>query len=465
MGPSASTGRKAARRQAEKEARTHHEAAGRLLAEAQQQVLDGQRRQDKARADAERCAEACAQAYAELSEPFRTHVSPADPADWLATAFPSAADLEALKQKHAGLQGEGGQLDREAKALRQQLPEDQKEEKRLETAREQLRQAGDGIASQRAVQEALRQNCHNDLAAAAAEVPDAWKAAAQTAKPADLGAWQDERDALQAAGVEVKHRDLLHAGLALQGLLRNKQELEAQRDAIPLEARRPPEEVRRLLADAKQQEKHGHDTLVAARGERQRFLDRRDERRRLAEERAEVVKQLGHYQVLAKYLDRDYLQRHLMRQAERTIVAYARDILDRLSDGQIGLQQRNEDAGGADKALVLEAFNRSSTDNRPHRVEMLSGSERFRVAVSLALAIGQYASCQHRPIQSVIIDEGFGCLDPANRQLMIQELHNLQGQLHRILLVSHQEEFAGAFTNGYRFERENGATRVCRFSK
>src|SRR5262249_40513266 len=96
----------------------------------------------------------------------------------------------------------------------------------------------------------------------------------------------------------------------------------------------------------------------------------------------------------------------------------------------------------------------------PCRVEMLSGSERFRVAVSLALAIGQYASRQHRPIQSVIIDEGFGCLDPANRQLMIQELHNLQGQLHRILLVSHQEEFADAFTNGYRFELDHGSTTV-----
>jgi hypothetical protein len=46
---------------------------------------------------------------------------------------------------------------------------------------------------------------------------------------------------------------------------------------------------------------------------------------------------------------------------------------------------------------------------------------------------------------------------------MIQELHNLQGQPQRILLVSHQEEFADAFTNGYRFELENGATREKRF--
>jgi hypothetical protein len=53
----------------------------------------------------------------------------------------------------------------------------------------------------------------------------------------------------------------------------------------------------------------------------------------------------------------------------------------------------------------------------------------------------EYASRQHRPIESVIIDEGFGC---QGRQVMIQELQNLRGQLHCILLVSHQEEVANA---------------------
>ena len=46
---------------------------------------------------------------------------------------------------------------------------------------------------------------------------------------------------------------------------------------------------------------------------------------------------------------------------------------------------------------------------------------------------------------------------------MIQELQNLRGHLHCILLVSHQEEFADAFPDGYRFELEGGATRVTRF--
>ena len=41
----------------------------------------------------------------------------------------------------------------------------------------------------------------------------------------------------------------------------------------------------------------------------------------------------------------------------------------------------------------------------------------------------------------------------------------LRGHLRCILLVSHQEEFAEAFPNGYRFELQNGATKVSRFQR
>ena len=162
-------------------------------------------------------------------------------------------------------------------------------------------------------------------------------------------------------------------------------------------------------------------------------------------------------------LGRDRLQRHLVRQAERQIVDYANGVLDRLSGGQLMLRLCGSD-DGADKALDLEAVNRE-TGESPINVSFLSGSQRFRVAVSLALGIGQYASRQHRPIESVIIDEGFGCLDRDGRQVMIQELHNLRGHLKCILLVSHQDEFADAFADGYRFELTNGSTKVTRFQR
>jgi exonuclease SbcC len=49
--------------------------------------------------------------------------------------------------------------------------------------------------------------------------------------------------------------------------------------------------------------------------------------------------------------------------------------------------------------------------------------------------------------------------------VMIQELQNLRGHMRCILLVSHQEEIAEAFANGYRFELTNGTTEVTRFQR
>ena len=109
--------------------------------------------------------------------------------------------------------------------------------------------------------------------------------------------------------------------------------------------------------------------------------------------------------------------------------------------------------------MQLEVIERVQGRTGVRRAEYLSGSQKFRVAVSLALAIGQYArGGQGRPIESVIIDEGFGSLDREGRDEMIDQLRALRGRLARIVLVSHQEEFAQAFPDGYQFEVKDGTT-------
>ena len=160
---------------------------------------------------------------------------------------------------------------------------------------------------------------------------------------------------------------------------------------------------------------------------------------------------------LTELLGRKRLQRHLLRQAEHGIVEQANRLLDRLTGGVLSLRLQG-DSGDDERALELAATKKST--GQTFALSFLSGSERFRVAVALALAIGQYGCRRRRPIESVIIDEGFGCLDRANRQSMIDELGALREQLRCVILVSHQEEFAEAFRTGYRFQLVDGATRV-----
>jgi DNA repair exonuclease SbcCD ATPase subunit len=59
-----------------------------------------------------------------------------------------------------------------------------------------------------------------------------------------------------------------------------------------------------------------------------------------------------------------------------------------------------------------------------------------------------------------MIDEGFGSLDRASRAAMIRDLHALAEVLPRVIVVSHDEDFAAAFPHRYDFRLENGRTAV-----
>ncbi len=88
---------------------------------------------------------------------------------------------------------------------------------------------------------------------------------------------------------------------------------------------------------------------------------------------------------------------------------------------------------------------------------------RFRVAISLAIAIGQMA-CGGAPMNTLIIDEGFGALDEENRGLMVDQLRHLsEHELKngRIIVVSHQEDVREEFGHRFRLSRDSdGYARV-----
>ena len=152
------------------------------------------------------------------------------------------------------------------------------------------------------------------------------------------------------------------------------------------------------------------------------------------------------------------LQRELVRSAEREIVHLANATAQNLSDGDLSIElDAAED--GDDKAFTLRV--RRAEDAYPTPAVMLSGSQKFRVSVAVALAIGRYAAGQARPLESVIIDEGFGSLDARGLETMADELNQLRRNqlVKRIILVSHQDEFARRFPVGYRLEHgETGTT-------
>jgi exonuclease SbcC len=470
----------------------------------------------QARADIDRLTRSLNLRYAELPVSFQQKISPALPTDWTATKYPerdelvnlrrqvqsldalrrqvkdAEADVKrwndlrsrslaaeenlkrlrgqltddpvAIRTRHAGLQSQEKTLTDTVKAARLALETLDRE---IDKAGREAHQAVTALAdiSSKIQSEDEKQKIHTDnLKRALDQLPAEWRKQTEDAGLKEHGTWKAELEDLEVKGTAAKFRQLEQARIGLGAMRDEIAKLEAEADAFPPEVRQPADEMRAHVLLARQEFEAREKELRDAERSRDKLDGYRQQRAKLGEQYKQIDREHARHKLLSELLGRDRLQRHLVRQAERMIVDYANAVLDRLSGGQLFLKLVGTDDGDGNKALDLECFNRH-TGGAPINVAFLSGSQKFRVAVSLALAIGQYASKQHRPIESVIIDEGFGCLDRQGRQVMIQELQNLRGHLHCILLVSHQEEFADAFADGYRFELHDGATKVSRFQR
>lgn len=503
---------------AETAAREAFGIADRELQRLREAYRDSTSELRRAREDVERLADECRLAYQQLQTQYRERIALSPPTDWTATTWPTADELRALKKEATGLGAARDQL----KELQEQLAKHErlltqrgttqeavdrvkalfgendpaslrKEETSLkaeesaiagklrevklllqETEREieqvarqqtEVQKSLSSLESQLNVESAKCVQHREAIDRAGKLLPPTWRDAAAKAGLAEQNKWKAELEALSNKGTESRYEELAQTRASLDQLKQDISLAKEEERRFNPDAKRPVDEIRGLLARARLAVNEKANDFQAAREEKA-ILDRhRADREKLRQQKMSLDKELVQATLLAQLLGRDRLQRHLVRTAERQIVDYANGILDRLSGGQLLLRLcGNEEGTATERALDLQAYNRMTGD-APINVNFLSGSQRFRVAVSLALGIGQYASRQHRPIESVIIDEGFGCLDRNGRQVMIQELQNLRGHLKCVLLVSHQEEFADAFADGYRFELVDGATRISRFQR
>lgn len=292
-------------------------------------------------------------------------------------------------------------------------------------------------------------------------LPQEWLERSFISSENDLRAFEARAEVLKEANQKLE--DLRKA--------RNQQEARKSRRAgiadeigkIKTKARRAVSEIEIEEAAVKLRKEESEGRLKFAETEKRNLENRREQREQLEKDWGKAAHKFELYKELAKQLSADYLQRQLLQDAEKSIVAHANRLLDRVSGGSLRLELKAasapDTAGGA-KALDLRAYyEKAGLESLP--VDALSGGQRFRVAVSLALGIGQYASSGTRRLESVIIDEGFGSLDREGRDEMISELHQLKNELRRIIIVSHQEEVAQVFANNkYLIEHSDGSSRV-----
>jgi DNA repair exonuclease SbcCD ATPase subunit len=284
---------------------------------------------------------------------------------------------------------------------------------------------------------------------------------ATTWKPAVLA---DERRELEEADVErdfeaIAEDRALHADRERR-LAEVDQQIEEQ---VPPDARRPSAEVEFEVTAAGKAVQEAERARDAARELLAELTRRREQREDTQRRLTEAERDHALHDRLAGLLGPQGIQLDLVRQAERRIIDLANVTLGRVSRGELRFDPPDPAA-----TQPLDLSVRRAGCPGPIPVGNLSGGQRCRVAIALALAVCRFACGEAQPLQSVIIDEAFANLDRDGRMAMIDVLRDGQiagDMLRRIIVVSHHEDVAAAFPVGYRLEADGGVTRATVFGR
>lgn len=210
----------------------------------------------------------------------------------------------------------------------------------------------------------------------------------------------------------------------------------------------------------------------AARDESRRMWQEVQRRQAVASELAELRPRLTEYTKTVKTLTGDVATHALLVEAFKPagipsmILAGvveelnedANEILGFLGDDGLGVNvstQREKAGGGVDEKVMIYALTaQGSTDYKT-----LSGSEKLRVALAVRLGL---AKCIARrtgsPVQTIVMDEGWGALDEVSKHAVQDVLTRLSSEF-AVLTVSHIEDVRSAFPTVIEVSAETGTSR------
>jgi len=361
------------------------------------------------------------------------------------------------------LQSEHGQLSASKEGIEAELETAKRDQVSANTtyekAKSELQQVRDRQSHRSGTLITLQVSKERDqrnLNAQIAQFSEDWQIEACNITRQRLSDLLQERNNLEV--YEEQHQQLTAAEKTLMDLVAHQEEVEGLINMLPVEARRSADQVSRELSDSLEESRLAHGRLTTAQTRRTQLLAQRTQYLETEANWKVADRKSYLYGILSEKFSERGIQKAIINKAEVAIVHLSNQVLDSLSGGRSKLRLR--EAGGNKKALDMEVWDSQTGGDKPILTSLASGSQRFRIAISVALGIGQYIGRESNRIESVIIDEGFGSLDREGRESIIQELYNLRQHLKRIILVSHQEEFSRGFSTGYEIQLVDGASQV-----
>jgi len=213
-----------------------------------------------------------------------------------------------------------------------------------------------------------------------------------------------------------------------------------------------PERALELLKQAQQQAIKRTAAAQAAveEGER-RVAQRAEMEEQVKDEREQIVV----LEALARELQVDRFGEYIVEETLDLLSARASEELLQISGGRYSLTPIKGE---------FYVVDRANADER-RSVKTLSGGETFLASLALALALSQHVGelagdGMGAKLESVFIDEGFGTLDPATLDDVIDALERLRAQELVVGVISHVPELALRIQSGLSVRQINGRSRI-----
>jgi exonuclease SbcC len=196
-----------------------------------------------------------------------------------------------------------------------------------------------------------------------------------------------------------------------------------------------------------------------AKATRERVLDRRAQAEKLREQLGGYERDAQVSKALAQHLRANQFERWLLTEALDALVDGASRILNELSGGRYDLAHADGEFTVVDHA---DASMRRG-------VRTLSGGETFQASLALALALSEQLaglSSASASLESIMLDEGFGTLDPETMDTVAATLENLAAKGDRMVgVVTHVAGLAERIPVRFEVSRDpRGTARIVRAS-
>jgi exonuclease SbcC len=231
--------------------------------------------------------------------------------------------------------------------------------------------------------------------------------------------------------------------------------------AASAELERQLEQARAARADAQRREAEAREALGRLRAELEQVAEAEHEAAATRDRVARAERQGLVYEILDQACGKKAgVPALIVENAVPALESIANDLLGRMAGGrlQVRLDTQAETKAGT-MAEVLRITVLDGGEERPYQT--YSGAERFMIDLALRIALSRFLA--HRAgaeIRLLVLDEGLGALDAANRQQVVAALQEAAREFGKVLVITHIQELQDALPQRIEVERRPDGSRV-----